>query len=264
MIKLKIISKFYIFASANQTVLFWLWPIFKNIAPILTGFLTFGQILEIDSGVIPFKYWVASGLISWIFLSASLTTGGYVLSSRVRRRRFELSNLSAFEIFLANMIPHVVLAAIFGMICVYYLISSYSPLQAFCRTLLITIFIVFCLLLSLSIALHIGILASISRDVKHILPWISTLLLFTSPVFYLPRNPNSALEKFIQELNPLNYLLSLSRTLLFDNEFKITVQLLLFFTIAIVSTLLTTLKMTEIVSRLAHSMSANVDEENYD
>ena len=89
-------------------------------------------------------------------------------------------------------------------------------------------FLIFISPLIVMLTYFMGLLSSLARDIRMLIPFLSQFLLLTSPIFYTPRTPNSKVESFVEFVNPLNGLLNIFRNLQLDQSINFALVLPLF------------------------------------
>lgn len=256
--------KFQFLSTGSQSIFYWFWPIFKNLAPLITGFIAFGQILEQNSGDIPFKYWVASGAIVWIPISTGLNLAGTIFSSSFKRRRFNIANISTSNLLLSNFMPTIFLIFMFWLPCSYFAFKEYTFKEAIVKNILSLMLMCLVLLLSINLTYQLGILVALTRDVKFILPWIASALLFTSPVFYTPRIPNSLMEHIIAVMNPMIRILELDRAIIFNKPLNLGFTFAVFWVCISTFIILSTCSMKSGVARLVFALNQRYELDEID
>lgn len=261
--KIKIISSYYFFYSGNQSILNLFWPLFRFLAPLITGYITFGQILEQNSGKIPYKFWVMSGISIWMTISGALSTGIMLLNTRNRRKKVFNLSCSLRLILLSIVFPQFIVSFALSAFCLFDYKSNFDYLVIFQKITYLFIFHVMLALFCASISFLIAVFNALVRDTKMIVGFTSQLLLWISPVFYLPRKPNSELEIFLNTWNPLNTFLDISRHLIFNTSFSLTIAKFLIIFLCIITILIVFIYGNGITSKLIYLID-KVNADNFE
>lgn len=222
--KMRILSSYYFFYSGNQSVLSGFWPFFRIFFPLVTGYLAFGQILEQNTGSIPYKDWVLTGSGVWLILGFSSTTGVTTLNTRNRRKKYSTLNTSNYNLLLAQVIPNFTLGALFLFYCFVENVKTNSLQVNLIKFLCLLIFLLVILQISIAACLLVGLFNALSRDTKVIASFASQFILYVSPIFYVQREPNSFIENLISTINPLTPFLDFVRFLIFDKPIILTIS----------------------------------------
>lgn len=262
-----IMSKYFFFYSGSQSILNYFWPIFRLLSPIFVGYITFGQILEQNSGSIPYKYWFLSGGGVWIILNSSLNTGLILFNSKNRRRNFQIANKNVAFITSSILTPYLLIGFIMTVIP-YILLNDFAiSLKTLFRFSLVVLIFAGLTVLATAIALIVGILNALLRDTRNIVGFLSQILLFASPVFYFPRIPNSSLEILWQTINPMNPILDVIRWLVCKTSINEVATDAIYCSALLILSTIFVIKSTKIVDRLNFALEQSkfdINEESLD
>jgi lipopolysaccharide transport system permease protein len=182
----------------KQTALGALWAIVQPLLMTLVFTIVFGKLAKVSTDGVPYVLFGFTSALCWQYFSSALTNAsGSLLGSSALLTKVYFPRL---VIPIASVLPACLDFAIaFTMLCCVLLAQQRLP------TLHVLWLPVFCLLALVSatgIGLWFSALSIEYRDVKHILPFATQLLLFISPVAY----PASLVPKqwlFLYSLNPL-------------------------------------------------------------
>jgi len=198
----------------KQTALGAAWAIIQPLATMLLFTLVFNRLAGLDTGRIPYPVFAYSGLLIWTFFSNAVTNSTNSLINN--------TNLITKVYFPRAFIPSAAIAAglvdlaIAGLILVvmiaYY---GFTPTWGL-------VFVPFFLLLSVLLALAVGMLISALtvkyRDLRHALPFLIQFWMFASPVIY-PAARVPGRWRLLIALNPLTGIIEGFRTALFGGTF---------------------------------------------
>lgn len=150
------------------------------------------------SGNFDFFAYVYSGVIAVNLFNSSLFNGTQVVDSNLQVLRS--IKLPLFPFHIINIINNWV-NSIFAT-CVLLIYGSFSNLQMNWRIIFIPILLFNISIVAFLIAQWLCFLNSHFRDVSVLLPIFASILMYLTPVFYIPRNDSPRLD-FLLSLNPL-------------------------------------------------------------
>ena len=177
--------------------------------------MAFGTILEQNIPGYDYETWVLSGLIVWIPVSGALSISQNLLSNNVRRFRINNLYLSTNLYIQILLFPSYVMSIIAVITLALLEDTATSSIYILSKCLLIIL--VLSPLLAV-MAYLLAYLCSLARDFRTLIPLLSQFILFSSPIFYGNKTPNSTLEKLVNILNPMNSILKIIREILFENK----------------------------------------------
>ena len=196
----------------KQTVIGILWAIFQPFMTMVVFTIFFGNFAKMPSDGIPYPIFVYTGLLLWQFFSGSLSSTSSCLVSnkgiitKVYFPRLLLPISSTITKFVDFSIASTILV---GMM-IYY---GYTPNLVGLLIIPLLLFITF------MAAVGGGLfLASINvkyRDVKYVLPFFISMMMFVTPVIY----PASIAGKYswILAVNPMTGVIKAARAALLGN-----------------------------------------------
>ncbi len=182
----------------KQTVLGPAWAIFQPMIMMTIFSVIFGRFAKIDPGGVPYPVFVFAGLIPWTLFSQgmsqaalSLVSQQHLLTKVYFPRLFV--PIAAAAVFLVDLLISLVLYA--GVLLYYGVVPSWG-------TVWLVLLIPLTMIATLSIGLSLAALTIFYRDVKHIVPFLTQLLMYVTPVIY-PANLIRPPWKFLLALNPM-------------------------------------------------------------
>jgi lipopolysaccharide transport system permease protein len=170
--------------------------------------------LESASGKLPYKVFVGSGLMIWLNFAAVILISLRMASSSERRNLLISLSSSPQLVAFSYLVPYSVISLFFYLPILQFKLSQGEYVETLSLTLITLLLLFVCVPVFLSLALSLCVLSTLIRDLRFILPYFSQLLLFASPIFYEPRNPNTFLEEFWTQINFLSFLISYYRELI--------------------------------------------------
>jgi lipopolysaccharide transport system permease protein len=181
----------------KQTVLGALWAVLQPLATTLVFTVIFGRLAKLPSDGVAYPVFAFSGLLPWLFLANTTSTGGNslvnnaALISKVYFPRIAVPSAAIGTGLLDFVIASGILA---GMMVFYGVVPTY-------RILFIPLITVLLCALALSLAFWFSALTVKFRDVRYVLPFLVQLWMFATPVIY----PSSMLTgdwRLLLVLNP--------------------------------------------------------------
>lgn len=183
----------------RQTALGVVWVVLQPLLAALAFAFVFGRVAGLPSGGVPYIVFAFAGQLGWQVFSGVLsrsvgsliTNAGMVSKIYFPRILLPLSVLGA-----------VLLDFIVGSVVMAVLLVGYDVRPGY-GILLMPLWLVIALMLSLGLGFAVAGLAVRYRDVQHLVPLLTQVLLFASPVAYsLSSVPESI--RSVYQLNPLS------------------------------------------------------------
>lgn len=186
----------------RQTILGVAWVVIQPLVSAGVFTIVFGQVADLSSGGVPYFVFTMVGMLAWNLFNGALTrvsgsmVGNQSLVQKVYFPRLlvPLSSLASLVIdFLVTLVLVVVLL-------VYYRISPGWP------ALTLPLWILLGLMLGTGLGAAAAAYMVKFRDVGYILPWLTQVLLYASPVAYALSSVPDRL-RWVFEINPVTWLL---------------------------------------------------------
>ena len=185
-------------AMYRQSVIGIAWAVITPVVTMIVFSVVFGKMARIPSDGIPYPLFTFTGLLPWTYFAACLTgasnstvTGGHLLT-KVYFPRLILPLSKVVNGLIAFAIQFVLLL----VLLVWYQVPLTS--RAFALPLLVLI----CAVSGLSVGLWLTALSVKYRDVKHIVPFLSRMWMWVSPVVY-PASLAAEEWRVLYWLNPM-------------------------------------------------------------
>jgi lipopolysaccharide transport system permease protein len=182
----------------KQSVLGVLWALLKPFMNMVVFTIFFGQLAKIPSDGIPYPIFSYTGLLPWGFFAAALEvsarsmlqSGGMV--SKIYFPRIIVPLSSVF----ANLVDFLIAFTILIGMMIYYQITPTI------NTLWLPVFILLAMITAIGVGLWFSALLVMYRDVNYMLPFITEIWKFVSPVVYsatlIPAN-----WQWLYSINPM-------------------------------------------------------------
>jgi len=180
----------------KQTLLGAGWAIIQPLFTMLVFSLFFGRLAKVPSDGIPYPLFCFTALVPWQFFSNGMTKGSASLvgSAQLIKKVY----FPRLAIPLASVLSGTIdflLAFVFlmGMLVYYGRVPTLDVLW-------LPLFVLLALVTSLGVALWLSALGVEYRDVGHVIPFLSQIWLFSTPIAY----PASLLPERWRPLYALN------------------------------------------------------------
>ncbi len=216
----------------KQTLLGVMWAVLQPASTAFIFTIVFSRVAKFESGEIPYWLLALSGFTFWTFISSSVT---FASNSLVHHKELVtkiyfpriIVPASAVGAFFIDLL--LTLLILFGGMAVYGAVVSW-------KIIFVPVFLIFLLVLTISMSLLLAALNVRFRDVKFIIPFLLQVWLFISPVFY-PSDWIPEKWRYVFALNPVTGCLDGFRHILFGTKLdstsliiSIAVTVVMFFT----------------------------------
>ena len=164
----------------KQTVLGGAWAILQPLIMMLTFTIIFGRMANLPSDGFAYPVFVFAGLIPWTLFSQGFA--GSALSL--------VSNQSLLtKVYFPRVIVPIAAAAVFLVdviisLGLYAVILLYYHVMPSWTVIFVPLLVALSLLATLGLGLTLSALTVFYRDFRHIVPFLTQILMFVSPVFY--------------------------------------------------------------------------------
>ncbi len=195
----------------KQTLLGATWAILQPLALMLIFNIVFGRLAGMKSGDVPYSLFAFAGLLPWTFFANAISNSGNSLVNN--------TNLITKVYFPRMLIPIASVAAglvdlgiafiLMAVLMVYYGIGFHLNL------LMLPVLILLATLLAIGVGMWMAALNVKYRDVRHALPFLVQIWMFSSPVIYsVPDN-----WRWVLAMNPMTGIIQGFRSALFGKPF---------------------------------------------
>lgn len=182
----------------KQTVLGAAWAILQPVFTMVVFSLVFGRLARVPSDGVPYPIWSYAALLPWQFFAQSLSSasGSVVANANLIRKVYFPRLAAPASGVLFGLVDFSIAFAILVLMMAYY---GVGPSWG---VLLLPAFLVLAILTALGAGLWLSALTVRYRDFRFVLPFLSQVWLFVTPVIY----PSSLLEqpwRTVYGLNPM-------------------------------------------------------------
>ncbi len=196
----------------KQTVLGATWVVFQPLLTMLVFTFFFSKLIGAPDGM-PYPLFAYTGLLPWTFFANAVSNSSNSLANN--------SNLITKVYFPRMIIPMAAVAAGILDLAITSVIliglTLYYGVTATRSMLLLPVFVALTTLLALALGLFVSALGARYRDIRHALPFLLYLWMFSSPVIY----PSSVVNKswhWALALNPMTGIINGFRSALIGRE----------------------------------------------
>jgi lipopolysaccharide transport system permease protein len=201
----------------KQSVLGVLWAVLNPVVNMVVFTIFFGNLAKIPSDGIPYPIFSYTGLLPWGFFAAALGVSarsmlhGGAMVSKIYFPRIILPLSSVFANLVDFLIAFVVLI---GMMFFYQITPTINMVW-------LPVFILLAIITALGVGLWFSTLLVMYRDVNYLLPIVTQLWFFISPVVYAS---SSVPERFrwLYALNPMSGVIEGFRWALLGNTLSMS------------------------------------------
>jgi lipopolysaccharide transport system permease protein len=181
-----------------QTILGYSWAILVPLIQIVIFTVIFGKIARISTEGIPYILFTGVAIIPWTYMSQSMTasSGSLVAGQNLLGKVYFPRLIFPITPVLAKLVDFGISMVLILVLSIYYKILPTWNL------LLFPMFVLLMMSISAGVGFWLSAMAIRFRDVKHAMPFIIRMLMYTAPVVY---SASSIPEKyrFVYSLNPL-------------------------------------------------------------
>lgn len=181
-----------------QTILGYSWAILVPLIQIVIFTVIFGKIAKIETDGIPYILFSGVAIIPWTYMSQSmaassqsLVTGQHMLG-KVYFPRF----IFPITPVLAKLVDFAI-----SMVLIFALILYYKILPTW-NLMLFPFFVLMMISISAGVGLWLSAMAIRFRDVRHAMPFVIRMMMYTAPIVYSASSIPEA-YRFLYSLNPL-------------------------------------------------------------
>jgi len=203
----------------KQTAIGIMWVVLQPLLTMAIFALIFYRVGNFDTGGIEVYPFLFSTLMLWTYFSSVLNSGSMSLVSNANMvsKTYFPRFLLPLSLAIAGLLDYVISWGVFVAIMIATGETFSSGMIFIWVPLLST------LLLVTGLTFLFSAMAAKYRDVQYIVPFITTLLLFASPVLYPLSAAQDPLLRSIMTLNPLAGIMDAQRHFIFGRYMDMTV-----------------------------------------
>ena len=206
----------------KQTLLGIVWAILQPASTAFIFTIVFSRIAKYETGDVPYWLFALSGFTFWTFISSSVT---FASNSLVHHKELVTKIFFPRVIVPASAVGAYFIDLLLTLLILFGGMAVYGTPVTW-KIILVPVFLIFLLVLTVSISLLLAALNVRFRDVKFIIPFLLQVWLFISPVFY-PSDWIPEKWRLVFALNPVSGCLDGFRHILFGtplNSFSLIIS----------------------------------------
>jgi len=180
----------------KQTALGVAWAIVQPLMTMVLFSLFFGRLAKMPSDGIPYPLFVFTALVPWMFFSNGITqsSGSLVENASLLKKVYFPRLAVPIASIIAGVVDFFCSFVVLILLMLYYgVVPSWSVLT-------LPLFLALACTASLGIGLWLSALNVQFRDVRYVIPFLTQLWLFATPIAY----PSSLLSEPLRSLYGLN------------------------------------------------------------
>jgi len=188
----------------KQTAIGITWVVIQPLATVAIFSFLLGKVGNVPTGGLPYPLFAFAAMVPWQVFSRALTEGSMSLAgnrSLITKVYFPRMLLPGAAVFSGIVDFAITLVILFGMMMWYGFLPGW-------QIVLIPALLFLALLTSLGVALWLSALNVLYRDVQFVLPFLTQVWLFLTPVLY----PTSVIPERWRMLYALNPMVSVTET----------------------------------------------------
>jgi lipopolysaccharide transport system permease protein len=181
-----------------QTILGFSWAILQPLIQIIMFTIVFGKVAKIPSDGLPYFLFSSVAIIPWTYMSQAMTQSSQSLvqGQHMLGKIYFPRLIFPLTPVLARLIDFGISILIILVVVIYYRVMPTWNL------IFLPLFIIFMMAVPAGIGMWLSALAIRFRDVKHAMPFVIRMLIYTAPIVYSASSiPDT--YRFIYSLNPI-------------------------------------------------------------
>lgn len=193
-------------AKYRQTVLGPIWFLLQPLMMTLVFTVVFGRVVKVPSDGLPHTLFYLSGLLGWGYFSQVFSTVGttFVANASVMTKVYFPRAVMPLAITASSLIAFVVQFILFlGFLTWFWFAMQPDPgFGLGWPTLLLPLAVLHTALIGLGLGLWMAALTAKYRDFSHLVPFLTQLLLYATPVIF-PASAVPEAWRWVLFLNPM-------------------------------------------------------------
>lgn len=163
-----------------QTFLGLLWAIIQPLATLIIFTLVFGKAIKVNSGGVPYPLFAICGMAAWSYFSFVLSqSGNSIISSQEMIKKIYFPRLVVpLSKALVGLVDFIIALLLIVILLVFY---EFVPSS---NIVFLPIYILACMVSSLSVGIWLSALTIRYRDFQHVVPFLVQFGLYATPVGY--------------------------------------------------------------------------------
>lgn len=181
-----------------QTILGFLWAILQPLVQIAIFTIIFGKIAKIQTEGIPYALFSSVAIIAWTYISQAMTasSNSLVAEQHLLGKIYIPRLILPIIPILSKLVDFGISLLIVIVFLVYYQVTPTWNL------LMLPFFIMLMMFVASGVGLWLSTMAIRFRDVKHAMPFVIRMLMYTAPIVYSASSVPDT-YRFWYSLNPI-------------------------------------------------------------
>lgn len=181
-----------------QTILGFSWAILQPLVQIVIFTIVFGKVAKVSTEGIPYILFSTVAIIPWTYMSQSMTK-----SSESLVQDKNMLGKIYFPRLIFVMVPVLAKLIDFGIsVLIILAVALYYRVHPTWNLIYLPLFIIFMISIPTGVGLWLSALAIRFRDVRHAMPFVVRMLIYTAPIVY-SASSLSAKYRILYSLNPI-------------------------------------------------------------
>jgi lipopolysaccharide transport system permease protein len=181
-----------------QTILGLSWAIIQPMVQILIFTIVFGKVAQVPTDGIPYFLFSTVAIIPWTYMSQAMTSSSQslVMGQNMLGKVYFPRLIFPMTPLFSKMVDFAIsLLIVIAVMAAYQVVPTWNML-------LLPLFILVMILVPGGIGLWLSAMAIRFRDVKHAMPFVIRMLIYTAPIVY---SASTIPERYriIYSLNPI-------------------------------------------------------------
>jgi lipopolysaccharide transport system permease protein len=188
-----------------------LWAVLQPLVLMLIFNFVFGKLAGIKSDGVPYALFAYAGLVPWTFFANAVTNSGNSLvnsTNLITKVYFPRMLIPLASVF-AGLVDLAVAFTLLAFLMFYYRVGLHLQIT------MLPVLICLTTLLAIGVGMWMSALNVRYRDIRHALPFLVQIWMFSSPVIY----PVPVQWRWLLALNPMTGIIQGFRAALFGMPF---------------------------------------------
>ncbi|WP_410288090.1 ABC transporter permease [Desulfosarcina sp.] len=181
-----------------QTILGFLWAIIQPLVQIILFTIVFGRVAKVPTEGIPYVLFATTAIIPWTYMSQAMTQASQSLVAGAG-----MIDKIYFPRLIFPMTPVLARLIDFGLsFLIIIALAPFYDIKPSGQLLYFPLFLLVMIVTVAGIGMWISALAIRFRDVRHAMPFVIRMLMFSAPIVYSSASI-SPKYRFIYSFNPI-------------------------------------------------------------
>lgn len=181
-----------------QTILGLSWAVLQPLVQIIIFTIVFGKVAKVSTDGTPYMLFSTVAIIPWNFMSQAMTQSSQslVTGQNMLGKIYFPRLIYPLTPVIARLIDFTISMVLILLVMVYYRVPPSWSILFF------PLFVAFMMVIAAGVGMWLSAMAIRFRDVKHAMPFIVRMLIYTAPIVYSASSIPEA-YRFLYSLNPI-------------------------------------------------------------